>query len=148
MKLEKLLLFLIIALVLFLAVSFGSRGIAKVEILSGHYPIISERTVALMEELEASKADFGRTCDCYKKGALATAYDGISCEGIANEVALKAATSRRKTAASELNPGLLKAWVLGVYDKTHSTWHCSGTAYESIFDINVGFTPTYDLPAS
>ncbi|MCR4314542.1 MAG: hypothetical protein NUV84_04855 [Candidatus Uhrbacteria bacterium] len=131
-----------------MSIGLGSRGISKVETLSGFHPIISKRTVALMEELGDSKNDFGRACDCYRKGAEATAYDGRSCEGIANEAALEAATRRRKTAASELDPGLLTAWVLGVIDKTHSTWQCSGTASESIFDLRVGFTPTYDTPAS
>ncbi|MEK7620357.1 MAG: hypothetical protein AAB413_03925 [Patescibacteria group bacterium] len=148
MKFEKLLLSLLVSLILLMSTGLVSRGIAKVERRVEVFPIISESTVTLMEKLGASKDDFGRACDCYKKGALATAYDGTSCEGIANEAALTQATERRMQASAELDPSLLMAWVLGVVDKTHSTWQCSGTAYESVFDFNMSLSPTYDLPAS
>ena len=128
------------------ALGFGLFGqvIANMERLTDSYPILSQKTVGLMSELGQAQDDFSRTCDCYKKGRLSTDYDGQSCEGLANESALDAATARRKQAASQLDPSLPMAIVLGVYTKTHSTWQCSGTSWQSTFNINPSISPTYD----
>lgn len=139
-----------ILFVAFLALGFGlfGRGVAAVERFTGSYPILSQETVGLMSELEQARDEFSRSCECYKKGRNATTHDGQSCDGLANESALDAAKERRQSAAAQLNPSLPMAVLLGVYTKTHSTWQCSGTAWQSVFNVNPSLTPTYDPPTS
>lgn len=127
----------------FVSIKVPVAGIVALEREFEVYPVVSQETVASMDELSAAAAEFDRACYCYKSGAGAS-LNGKSCEGVASEFALDEAKDHRKAAAAKLDPNLLTAIVLGVNYHTHSTWKCSGSSHDPKVDIDLGLFPTYD----
>lgn len=143
---SRLAIFSLIALFVLVGTKIPVWGIAAVEKRLDVYPVISQETVASMDELTAAYGEFSRACFCYKSGA-GTSLNGESCEGQANEAALEQAMDHRKAAAAKLNPGLITAIALGVNYHTHATWQCSGSAHRPVVDVDLGVTATYEEPA-
>lgn len=104
---------------------FPVYGIFLLEKKHDRYPILSQQTVVLIDQMQASLFAFENAC---KEGDD-----------------LNASVARRKELARQANFGLLKTIVLGTQAYTHSTWWCADPEYQTpgLVAIHISFVPTY-----
>ncbi len=166
MSFERLLSGTLTGLLAFVCLKFPVWGMIALERKLDVYPIVSHQTVNTLDEMAASLVDFDRACqahqaaerdlslvsDCYGLD-LSTAecirlVDSASSRIDQASEDMFAAVASRKALAAKADWGLLKSMTLGAQAYTHSTWLCAPPYASFTTQISLGFTPTYDQPAS
>ena len=165
-SLPTILTLLLGGLLFLVCMKFPIWGVIAIERKLDVYPIVSRDTIATIDEMTSSLEDFSMACearqayerdlmivaDCYGNDTSTSEcvrlVDGAS-KGIDEATAdMYAAVARRKALAAEANWSLLKTMALGTQAYTHSTWLYAPASATFSTQINVGFTPTYDPPAT
>lgn len=158
MKPERLLLILVVGLLAIVSLKFPVWGIIHLERKLNTYPIVSRETIATIDEMSATLDDFGEACEAHQAAerdlySLDPDDDPESFAAVGADVeeaatAMYAAVAARKELAAKADWGLIKSMLVGGQGYTHSTWLCAPAYASFAVQINVGFTPTYDTPAS
>lgn len=159
MRSERLLLILVGALLALVCLKFPVWGIIALERKLDTYPVVSRDTIAFIDEMENSLGDFDIACETHQAAERDT-LNGVEYyengfdfadpqDAIGSATAdMYAAVAHRKALAAKADFGLLKTMILGTQAYTHSTWLCAPAYASFTTQINLGFTPTYDLPAT
>lgn len=151
----------LIALFALVSAKIPVAGIVAVEREFEVYPIISQETVEIMDEMEASMNDFAVACEEHQNwmtvvenGSIeqckhtevrdCAAYEQLDDHVDSASGDMYAAVARRQSVSRKANFSLITTMVLGTQAYTHSTWLCAEPYSSHTFDINMGFSPTYD----
>lgn len=159
MKIERVLLILVGALLALVCAKFPVWGIMAIERKLDSYPLVSRNTIATIDEMTSTLGDFAEACEMHQAAErdlnerdMSYLVDGgqaVEPPDIEKATSdMYSAVARRKTIAARVNWGLLKTVILGTQAYTHSTWLCAPPYATFTTQINLGFTPTYDPPAT
>jgi hypothetical protein len=142
------------ALLTLLCLKFPVWGIIHLERKFDTYPIVSQQTIATLDQMSATLGDFSEACEWHQAAERDEYYldpntdtERLAAVGADVEsatAAMYAAVAARKSLSAQADWGLLKSMLIGGQGYTHSTWLCAPAYAMFSTQINVGFTPTYD----
>ncbi len=136
MSFERLLSGTLTGLLAFVCLKFPVWGMIALERKLDTYPIVSQETVASLDEMRMALKDFDEACETHQAGER-DAMNGVEeyvhefefenpSELIESATAdMYSAVAQRKALAAKADWGLLKSMTLGAQAYTHSTWLCA-----------------------
>jgi hypothetical protein len=143
----------------FLAFRIALWGVIELERKFEVYPIVSHETVTTLEQMRMTFNAFDKACEAHQAGqrdvyigiqSYAEGFPYATPDDLVQDATtiMHAAVAIRKELAAQADWGLFKSMLIGGQDYTHSTWLCAPPYATFTTQINMGFTPTYDPPAS